>query len=82
MDSTFPPDLLDLNIRVDHWRITRRFIRETIPTDLPDTINDSLSRHPVSLTKKAVKIDPYRFVITHDIFDLHAILRANDDSPV
>ena len=28
MDSTFPQELLDLKIRVDHWRITRRFIRK------------------------------------------------------
>ena len=28
MDSAFPQDLLDLKIRVDHWRTTRRFIRK------------------------------------------------------
>jgi hypothetical protein len=61
MDSTFPQDLLDLKIRVDHWRTTRRFIREALPTDLRDAITESLSRHPVRLIKKALKLDPYRF---------------------
>ena len=31
MDSNFPLDLLDLKIRVDHWRTTRRFIRKALP---------------------------------------------------
>ena len=48
MDSTFPQDLLDLKIRVDHWRTTRRFIREALPTELRDAITESLSRHLVS----------------------------------
>ena len=61
MDSTFPQDLLDLKLRVDHWRTTRRFIREALPTELRDAITESLSRHPVRLIKKALKLDPYRF---------------------
>ena len=28
MYSTYPPDLLDLKLRVNHWRSTHRFIRE------------------------------------------------------
>lgn len=28
MDSTIPQDLLDLKSRLDHWRSTRRVIRE------------------------------------------------------
>ena len=61
MDSTFPQDLLDLKIRVDHWRTTRRFIREALPSELSDAITESLTRHPVRLIKKALKLDPYRF---------------------
>ena len=61
MDSTFPQDLLDLKIRVDHWRTTRRFIREALPSELRDAITESLTRHPVRLIKKALKLDPYRF---------------------
>ena len=64
MDSIFPQDLLDLKLRVDHWRTTRRFIREAIPTELRQAITECLSRHPVRLIKKALKLDPYRFRIT------------------
>ena len=61
MDVTFPQDLHDLKIRVDHWRTTRRFIREALPSELRDAITESLTRHPVRLIKKALKLDPYRF---------------------
>ena len=64
MDSTFPQDLLDLKIRVDHWRTTRRFIREALPTELRQAVTECLSRHPVRLIKKALKLDPYRFRMT------------------
>ena len=54
MDSTFPQDLLDLKICVDHWRTTRRFIREALPPELRQTITECLSRQPVSLINKAL----------------------------
>ena len=71
MDSTFPQDLLDLKIRVDHWRTTRRFIREALPTELRDAITESLSRHPVRLIKKALKLDPYRFRMASPPVSVH-----------
>jgi hypothetical protein len=43
MDVTFPQDLHDLKIRVDHWRTTRWFIREALPKELRDAITESLS---------------------------------------
>ena len=61
MDSNFPQDLLDLKNRIDHWRLTRRFVREALPAELREAIIQILSRHPVSLIKKALKLDPYRF---------------------
>ena len=61
MDSTLPQRLLDLKLRVDHWRTTRRFIREALPAELIQTITECLSRQPVSLIKKALNLDPYRF---------------------
>jgi hypothetical protein len=64
MDSTFPQDLLDLKIRVDHWRTTRRFIREALPTELRQAVTECLSCHPVRLIKKALNLDPYRFRMT------------------
>ena len=64
MDSTFPQDLLDLKLRVDHWRTTRRFIREALPTELRQAVTECLSRHPVRLIKKALNLDPYRFRMT------------------
>jgi hypothetical protein len=64
MDSTFPQDLLNLKIRVDHWRTTRPFIREALPTELREAITECLSRHPIRLIKKALKLYPYRFRMT------------------
>jgi hypothetical protein len=64
MDSTLPQDLLDLKLRVDHWRTTRRFIREALPTELRQAVTECLSRHPVRLIKKALNLDPYRFRMT------------------
>lgn len=61
MDSNFPQDLLDLKNRIDHWRLTRRFVREALPAELREAIIQILSHHPVSLIKKALKLDPYRF---------------------
>lgn len=61
MDSNFPQDLLDLKNRIDHWRLTRRFVREALPAELREAIIQILSPHPVSLIKKALKLDPYRF---------------------
>jgi hypothetical protein len=61
MDSNFPQDLLDLKNRIDHWRLTRRFVREALPAELREAIIQILSRHPVSLIKQALKLDPYRF---------------------
>ena len=61
MDSTLPQDLLDLKIRVNHWRTSRRLILEALPKELREAITESLSRHPVRLIKKALKLDPYRF---------------------
>ena len=61
MDSNFPQDLLDLKHLIDHWRLTRRFIRQALPAELRKAITQTLSRHPDSLIKKALKLDPYRF---------------------
>ena len=61
MDSKFPQDLLDLKNRIDHWRHTRRFVREALPAELREAIIQILSRHPVSLIKQALKLDPCRF---------------------
>ena len=46
MDSNFPQDLLDLKNRIDHWRLTRRFVREALPAELREAIIQILSRHP------------------------------------
>lgn len=61
MDSNFPQDLLDLKNRIDNWHLTRRFVREALPAELREAIIQMLSRHPVSVIKKALKLDPYRF---------------------
>jgi hypothetical protein len=68
MDSNFPQDLPDLKNRIDHWRLTRRFVREALPAELREAIIQILSHHPVSLIKKALKLD------RNDRFPLLSIL--------
>ena len=57
----FPAGLLNRKNRLDHWRHTRRFVREALPAELREAIIQILSRHPVSLIKQALKLDPCRF---------------------
>ena len=61
MDSNFPQDLLDLKNHINHWRLTRRFVSEALQAKLRKAIIQTLSSHPVSLIKKALKIDTSRF---------------------
>lgn len=61
MDFTFPHDL---KIVVDHWRSTRRSIREALPTELRQAITECTSHHPVILIKKALNLDPNHFSMT------------------
>ena len=52
MDSNFPQDLLDLKNRIDHWRLTRRFVREALPAELREAIIQILSVIPSSRSNR------------------------------
>ena len=68
MDWNFPQDLLDLKNRIDHWRLTRRFVREALPAELHTVIPQQ-----VSLRK------PCHFSFLAE--DRHKLHRASPASP-
>jgi hypothetical protein len=57
MDSSFPPDLLDLKARFDSWRLTRSK-RAPIPDDLRLAAQALLARYPCSTICRALGLHP------------------------
>jgi hypothetical protein len=60
MDSTVPADLLKLIARLDTWRANRRYARQPIPNEFRQAAAEMTERHPVSLVRRVLKLDPWR----------------------
>jgi hypothetical protein len=60
MNATIPADLLDLKARLEQWRATRKYIRQPIPEDLRLAVRAVSERHPPSLVRRTLKINPAR----------------------
>lgn len=62
MQTTIPADLRDLKVRVEHWRATRKHIRQPLPTELKQAVLKICQRHPYGLVRSILKIDPWRLI--------------------
>src|SRR5262245_10640177 len=60
MDSTVPADLLKLKARLEAWRATRKYARQPIPDEFRQAAAEMTERHPVSLVRRILKLDPWR----------------------
>jgi len=60
MDSTVPADLLKLKARLEAWRATRRYARQPIPDEFRQAAAEMTERHPLSLVRRVLKLDPWR----------------------
>jgi hypothetical protein len=60
MDSTVPADLLKLKTRLEAWRSTRRYARQPIPDEFRLAAAEMTERHPLSLVRRVLKLDPWR----------------------
>jgi len=60
MDSTVPADLLKLKARLEAWRATRKYGRQPIPDEFRQAAAEMTERHPVSLVRRVLKLDPWR----------------------
>src|SRR5262245_40960608 len=60
MTSTTPADLLELNTRLETWRMNRKYVREPIPDELWSAAADLSRRYPPSLVGRVLKLDPSR----------------------
>jgi hypothetical protein len=60
MDSTVPADLLKLKIQLEAWRATRKYARQPIPDEFRQAAAEMTERHPVSLVRRVLKLDPWR----------------------
>jgi hypothetical protein len=60
MDSTVPADLLKLKARLEARRATRKYARQPIPDEFRQAAAEMIERHPVSLVRRILKLDPWR----------------------
>jgi hypothetical protein len=60
MDSTVPADLLKLKTRLEAWRATRKYARQPIPDEFRQAAAEMTERHPLSLVRRILKLDPWR----------------------
>ena len=60
MDSTVPADLLKLKARLEAWRSTRKYSRQPIPDEFRQAAAEMAERHPLSLVRRVLKLDPWR----------------------
>jgi hypothetical protein len=60
MNATIPSDLLNLKIRFEAWRKSRKYVREPIPNELRRAASDMSRRYPSSLIRQVLKVDPSR----------------------
>jgi anti-sigma factor RsiW len=60
MDSTIPADLLKLKARLEAWRATRKYARQPIPDEFRQAAAEMTERHPPSLVRRVLKLDPWR----------------------
>jgi len=60
MDSTVPADLLKLKARLEDWRATRKYARQPIPEEFRQAAAEMTERHPPSLVRRVLKLDPWR----------------------
>jgi hypothetical protein len=60
MDSTIPADLLKLKARLEAWRATRKYARQPIPDEFRQAAAKMAERHPPSLVRRVLKLDPWR----------------------
>ena len=60
MNSTIPAEVLALKARLDHWRSTRRHIREQMPDQLREAIAQLARHHSPTLLRRILKVDPWR----------------------
>jgi len=56
MDTNIPADLLELKVRFDEWRKTRKYIRSRIPDDLRLAATEMLHRYPPALICSVCRI--------------------------
>jgi hypothetical protein len=59
MDS-IPTELLELQIRFETWRASRKYVREPIPDELRSAALEMLRRYPPSLIHRILKVDQSR----------------------
>ena len=60
MNSTVPADLLKLKARLEDRRATRRYACQPIPDEFRQAAAEMTERHPVSLVRRILKLDPWR----------------------
>ena len=60
MDSTVPADLLKLKARLEAWRAIRKYARQPIPDEFRQAAAEMTERHPSSLVRRVLKLDPWR----------------------
>ena len=60
MDLTVPADLLKLKARLEAWRATRKYACQPIPDEFRQAAAEMTERHPLSLVRCVLKLDPWR----------------------
>jgi hypothetical protein len=60
VNSTVPADLLKLKARLEDRRATRRYACQPIPDEFRQAAAEMTERHPVSLVRRILKLDPWR----------------------
>jgi hypothetical protein len=60
METTIPAELLDLKVRLDQWRASRKYLREPLPNDLRQAVIAISQKYPGMLLRRVLKIDPWR----------------------
>jgi hypothetical protein len=60
MDSTVPEDLHKLKDRLEAWRANRKYARQPIPDEFRKAAAEMTERHPPSLVRRVLKVDPWR----------------------
>jgi hypothetical protein len=64
LDSTVAAGLLKLKARLEAWRGTRKYARQPIPDEFRQAAAGMTERHPLSLVRHILKLDPWRMKVS------------------
>jgi hypothetical protein len=60
MDSIVPADLLELKVRLEACRATRKYVRPPITYEFRQATAEMTERYSPSLVRRVLKLDPWR----------------------